>query len=280
MVEWPEAYVLAKQINEVAAGRTIVEAEANHSPHGFAFFNHPSELYPLLLEGKSIISANHGTGHTCGGNVEIACGDKLLVISTPIRYYAPGSKVPAKHQLRLLLDDGASLTCTVQMWGAMMVSDLADVKFPEAYTINQMPEPVSDAFDYTYFCGMAEGKRNLSAKAFLATEQRIPGLGNGALQDVLYNCGIHPRQRLDALTEAQMRSMFESVKTTLRAMCEQGGRDTEKDLFGNAGGYVTKLSKKTKEMPCHVCGSHIVREAFLGGNIYFCPTCQPYEKKK
>ena len=36
MVELPEAYVLAKQLTETVTGRTIAEAVANHSPHGFA----------------------------------------------------------------------------------------------------------------------------------------------------------------------------------------------------------------------------------------------------
>ncbi|MCQ4762422.1 hypothetical protein NE555_17590, partial [Alistipes onderdonkii] len=41
--------------------------------------------------------------------------------------------------------------------------------------------PLGDGFDAAYFDRLVAGaKPNLSAKAFLATEQRIPGLGNGA----------------------------------------------------------------------------------------------------
>jgi len=63
-------------------------------------------------------------------------------------------------------------------------------------------------------------------------------------------------------------------------MVQRGGRDTEKDIFGSPGGYKTILSAKTKTMPCPVCGDIIIREAFLGGNVYFCPTCQKYDKGK
>jgi len=210
--------------------------------------------------------------------VEITCDDKFILISTPIRYHAPGAKLPPKHQLCLKLDDGAHLTCTVQMWGAMLVCEKNASDLPKDFQAKEVPDLYSDAFDYAYFKSLAEGKMNLSAKAFLATEQRIPGLGNGVVQDILYNCRIHPRQRLDALSTDEIKSMFDSLKRTLQEMRMQGGRDTEKDLFGRAGGYVTKLSKKTKDMPCQICGSMIVREAFLGGNIYFCPMCQPYGK--
>jgi formamidopyrimidine-DNA glycosylase len=43
----------------------------------------------------------------------------------------------------------------------------------------------------------------LSAKAFLATEQRIPGLGNGVLQDILFTAGIHPKRKMAAISEEE-----------------------------------------------------------------------------
>ena len=125
---------------------------------------------------------------------------------------------------------------------------------------------------------MDGAKSTLSIKALLATEQRIPGLGNGALQDILFNACIHPKTKLEALSQAEKTSLFGSVKQTLLDMTFKGGRDTEKDLFGNAGGYPTILSSKTLDKPCPRCGVTIVRQAYLGGNVNFCPTCQPVIK--
>jgi len=52
------------------------------------------------------------------------------------------------------------------------------------------PSPLDDAFDEACFGRLlSDAKSNLSAKAFLATEQRIPGLGNGVLQDILFRIG-------------------------------------------------------------------------------------------
>ena len=143
----------------------------------------------------------------------------------------------------------------------------------------QLPSPLTDAFDASYFerlCGQA--KQNLSAKAFLATEQRIPGLGNGVLQDILFNAGIHPKTKLGRLTDTELSRMFASVKDTLMDMTLSGGRDTEKDLYACLGGYKSRLSRNTLSKPCPKCGGPLVREAYLGGNIYFCPTCQPPNK--
>ena len=114
----------------------------------------------------------------------------------------------------------------------------------------------------------------MSAKAFLATQQRIPGLGNGVLQDILLNAKIHPKKKINTLSEEQRKELFDSLKSTLAEMTDAGGRDTEKDLFGNPGGYRTKLGKNNKLLICPNCGGGVKKEAYMGGSIYFCEQCQ------
>jgi formamidopyrimidine-DNA glycosylase len=103
---------------------------------------------------------------------------------------------------------------------------------------------------------------------------RIPGLGNGVLQDILFNAGIHPKKKVKTFSGKDKEKLFDSVKATLAEMTMLGGRDTERDLFGCFGGYKTKLSRNTAGKPCPVCGSIIKKEAYLGGSIYFCEECQ------
>ena len=136
--------------------------------------------------------------------------------------------------------------------------------------------PLEERFDAGYFSRLwAASKQNLSAKAFLATEQRIPGLGNGVLQDILFRAGIHPKRKLATLGDADAERLFRTLKSVLREMTDRGGRDTEKDLFGKPGGYAVQLSRNTCAEPCPVCGGPIVKEAYLGGAVYYCPCCQP-----
>ena len=61
-------------------------------------------------------------------------------------------------------------------------------------------------------------------------------------------------------------------------MIKAGGKDTDKDIFGNCGGYTTKVSSNTLGKPCERCGEPIVKEAYLGGVVYYCPKCQPLIK--
>jgi len=276
MIELPEAYVLAGQINQNLVGKTIKNAIANAHPHSFAFYNGDPATYGAMLTGMKISKASADTFEHCG-HVDIMCEDILLSVSTPIKYHVPGAKLPKSHQLLLEFTDGSHMSCTVQMWGMIVCC-------PSFHNCTKrhsaIPNPLTDAFDESYFDTLwRNSKHSLSAKAFLATEQRIPGLGNGVLQDILFNANIHPKRKLEAMGDEEKGKMFYSTKSTLKKMRDLGGRDTEKDLFNQSGGYQTILSKNTRAHPCHVCGSGLVRQAFLGGNIYFCPLCQPLEGK-
>ena len=273
MIELPEAYTLAKQLDDTIVGKTITNAVANSSPHGFAWYWKKPEAYGGMLNGKKIT----GTATYCG-RPEIWVEDMRISFldGVNIRYFAANAKRPLKHQLLLEFDDGSAVCCTVQMYGGMLAFPDGAIDDDSYYkAAKEKPSPLTDEFNEEYFESLlADVKLNMSVKEFLATKQRIPGLGNGVLQDILFNAKIHPKRKLEIMSDAEKATMFNSVKVTLKAMADNGGRDTEKDLFGKPGGYQSFMSKNTLKLPCRVCGGEIVRQAYLGGNIYFCGNCQ------
>jgi len=277
MIELPETHVLAEQINKTLVGKTIKRATANAHPHGFAWYTGDPALYSLILAGKKI------TGSAAyGGRPEIWAEDIRISFCDGVRtrYLDAGEKRPDKHQLLLEFDDGSAVVCSVQMYGGIFA--FANGSKDDYYynVAKEKPSPYTEAFDKAYFGSLRQGvKPTLSVKAFLATEQRIPGFGNGVLHDTLWNARIHPRRKLETLTDKDMENLFNSVKSTLKDMRDGGGRDTERDLFGKPGGYLTILSSKTLAYPCRACGDVLKREAYMGGSIYFCPTCQPLDRR-
>ena len=162
------------------------------------------------------------------------------------------------------------------MWGSLFCYPQGEKgSFEDYYRARERPSPLSDQFDRAYFATLfGDETAKLSAKAFLATEQRIPGLGNGVLQDILWTARIHPRRKMAELSAEEIDGMFNAVVSVLRKMTAQGGRDTERDLFGYPGGYRTVLSRNTVGKPCPACGAMVKKEAYLGGSIYYCPGCQ------
>jgi formamidopyrimidine-DNA glycosylase len=273
MLEVPESSTIAKQLGETVRGKAIRRAVANASPHKFAFYQGDPADYGPLLAGQ-VIGACAGFG----AMVEISAGDRRIVLGDGacLRYYRNVEEAPPRHQLLLELDDGSALSCSIQMYGTVLA-------FPEGECGNKYyhlarikPPPLSGTFDRVYFESLcADGTDALPAKAFLATGQRIPGLGNGTLQDILFHTGIHPKRKMGTLSPGEKDGLFRSVKDTLAEMTKLGGRDTEKDLFGRPGGYRTILSKNTVGKPCPVCGTEIQKTAYLGGAVYWCPGCQP-----
>lgn len=275
MLELPESHSLARQLS-IIKDSTITDVVVGHSPHRFAFLSGKPEWYHQQLMGETINSAQ-----AWGGRVELSIGNLALSFNdgANIRYLEPGVPAPKKHQLYLGFANGSSLICTVQMYAGILLYD------PKTYddfyyeVAKEKPSPLTTDFDWGHFASLyRDEKPQLSVKALLATEQRIPGLGNGTLQDIAFNARVNPMSRIGKLTESQLRDIFESATTTLAEMTDEGGRHTEKDLFGIPGGYRTLLCAKTRGFPCPGCGGTITRKAYLGGNIYFCEKCQPVMK--
>ncbi|MFZ6028344.1 MAG: DNA-formamidopyrimidine glycosylase family protein [Chloroflexota bacterium] len=272
MIELPEAAVLAGQFNSHLTGKAIARAVANQSPHKFAWYTGDPAHYNHLLAGKTI-----GHAGSFGNHVEVAVDEMLLVLSTNLRYHVAGEKPPARHQLLLEFSDGSALSATIQMWGGLFCFKQGEPGGMIDYQLGkERPSPLSADFDQAYFARLFnENTGKLSAKAFLATEQRIPGLGNGVLQDILWTAAIHPKRKMAELSQASVESLFKAVKSVLAEMAAKGGRDTEKDLFDRPGGYTTVLSRNTVGKPCPACGATIQKESYMGGAIYYCPGCQP-----
>jgi len=273
MIELPEAQVLAQQMRETLVGKTIIQVQVLQTPHGFAWFYGDAKDYEVLLHGQTIADALAFGGRPelrFAGGMRLSFGDGVN-----LRVHEAGAKLPAKHQLLLQFADDSALVGTVQMYGFFsLFADDASTHEDEYYRAAvESISPLSDAFDLDYFANLrAQCKNTLSCKAFLATQQRVPGLGNGVLQDILWQARLHPKRKLATLSPSEFEQLFAAVKLTLADMTAQGGRNTEKDLFGQPGGYTTIMSRTAPA--CPACGGIITRKAYLGGHVYYCEFCQ------
>jgi formamidopyrimidine-DNA glycosylase len=273
MIELPEATNIAGQINETIYGKRIMGVVAGHTPHKLVWYYGEPQRYSQLLVGRTIGKAN-----AFGGLVEIKAGNANILLGEGIviRLHGKNDPRPAKHQFLIEFEDQSALSASVQMYGGMGSFVDGELDNPYYKVAKEKPSPFSPAFDRAYFEGIISSQeiQKLSLKAVLATEQRIPGLGNGVLQDILFNARMHPKKKVNTLSEKDKGVLLSCVKDTLSTMASHGGRDTEPDIFGHLGGYKTILSKNTVNRPCPVCETIIRKEAYMGGSIYFCERCQ------
>ena len=272
MLEIPESKTISIQAGSTLINRRIVEVINATSPHKFAFYKgDPAEYSKLLIERIIVSTKGHGmfVDIYCDENISITIGE-----GTNMRYYSPSEQRPEKHQLLIVFDDGSCIVFTVAMYGGIWAyKKIFDNPYYQR-SLNSI-SPLDDKFDELFFDNIFKSTaKDISLKGLLATEQRIPGIGNGVLQDILFNAGLHPKRKKSTLSDFHKAELYNNLKVTLKSMTDKGGRDTEKDLFGCFGQYKTVLSKNTVKNPCPNCGNAIVKESYLGGAVYFCPTCQ------
>ena len=275
MLELPEVLTIAEQLRNTITDKTVSNVLPPNKEHKFCWYQGDPAEYGTALAAHKVTTVD---GFGIYVEISFEGGYKLCFNDGVNARLLPKEEVPKSYQLLIDFDDGMVLAFTVAMYGGIILhSGNYDNEYYQKS--RQVISVFSPEFELHFRKWMAESKPTLSAKAFMATEQRFPGIGNGVLQDILFEARIHPKKKLQAMGAEEKDRLLACTVAVLREMLDRGGRDTEKDIFGNPGGYQTKLSKNTWKAPCPVCGGELVKEAYLGGSVYYCPTCQPAEKK-
>ena len=79
------------------------------------------------------------------------------------------------------------------MYGFILISAAGRIAHEYYRKSHESLSPLSDAYTEAAFDRLfAEAPPSLTAKGLLATEQRIPGIGNGVTQDILFNAVYIP----------------------------------------------------------------------------------------
>lgn len=275
MIELPEAITFARQFNTELRGKQIVEANCGNSSHKFAFYSKPPEEYTVLLPEKTL-----GTAYADGSLIRVPVKPGYELIfgegGERILYHLAGKKLPKKYQFYASFEDGSSLTVSISGWGAAL---LLTPKEAEAHHLvgPRRISPLDDDFTMKYFLNLfSEVSPNdgRSVKYFLITKPKIAGVGNGCLQDILWQAKIHPRRRVLDISPDEQATLYHALRDTLQQMTDGGGRNTEYDLYNKRGGYPKVMHSKAVSQPCPDCGTAIEKNQYLGGAIYYCPECQ------
>ncbi len=108
-------------------------------------------------------------------------------------------------------------------------------------------------------------------KSVLLNQNKILGLGNRYVDEILWRSHIHPKVKGVNLSEEEIDILFENMKKVLKEAYEMGGDEHYTDVYGNAGRWQASVhGKKT----CPVCGSPLKKVKVGGRTSYICPKCQ------
>jgi formamidopyrimidine-DNA glycosylase len=274
MLEFPEVLNIAGQLEKTIVGKKINKVLPPSKVHKFCWYNGDPMEYEAAIKESEVISV---TGFGIYVEIEFSNGYKLCFNDGVNARIMNDSTTLKGYQLLIEFGDKSVLIFTVAMYGGII---LHKGNYDNEYYLNSRSavDIFSAEFSNYYEKTLTEAKQNLSAKAFLATEQRFPGIGNGVLQDILFTACIHPKRKISTFGKEEKDRLLNSIIEVLENMIKNHGRNTEKDIFGDNGGYKLLLSKNTVGDGCSKCGSQIVKETYLGGAVYYCPSCQPLIK--
>lgn len=120
-------------------------------------------------------------------------------------------------------------------------------------------------------------KTSRCVKAVLLDQKAVAGLGNIYVDELLFNCRVHPATRADSLSIRQSREMIRETRRLLRQAISQGGstfRDY-RDAAGQAGTFQSRHHVYGKSgKACSRC-EHTLRSTQVAGRTtVFCQHCQ------
>jgi formamidopyrimidine-DNA glycosylase len=116
------------------------------------------------------------------------------------------------------------------------------------------------------FVTLIQGKRG-SVKSALMDQSLISGIGNIYSDEILFQAGIHPEKRVEALDETAIHHLFLTLEEVLEAAIEAGA---ETDKLPDT--YL--IPHRVKGGVCPRCGQPLHTITISGRTSYFCPQQQ------
>ena len=274
MIEMPEAYTLARQMNEALTGKIFQGFAQGELRHKFLCLERPAEESSAILAGRSVTGAS-----SYGRSMYLHAGSDYMIwfgeIGGRLLYHPPAGPLPKKYHLRWDFSDGSSLSFVLQMWGFVRL--LEKPEFGERPYKEVGIPPLSAEFTLERFNTLLEeypDKTSKGVKGFLVTSQHMNGIGNSYAQDILFRARLSPRRKIPDIIATEREQLYRAIQETVRLAIESGGREDERDLYDRPGGYRRLMSSQTAGTPCPVCGTTIEKMAYRGGACYLCPQCQ------
>jgi formamidopyrimidine-DNA glycosylase len=272
MIELPEATAIAAQMRETLLGRTFTGAVVAEDRPRFLFV---ADDFASRLGGRRIEEVS-STGKWIFADLDDGEFLTLGEFGGRFLFHRAGEELPKNRHVTLELDGGGALTLAIQMWGFLGVQSLQE-RADHPYAGALGPCPIDPAFDLARWNEVLDTyleQENKPVKAFLTHEANVCGIGNGYLQDILFRAHLSPKRKVKSLDAYDRASLYHAIRDTLEEAVDLGGRDTERTLFGEPGGYVPLLDKRANGKPCPRCGAPIEKIQYLGGSCYLCPSCQ------
>jgi formamidopyrimidine-DNA glycosylase len=194
---------------------------------------------------------------------ELSGGGALLLhfgMTGDLAYYHDGEEAPRHVRLRLDFPGGAHLAFDDQR----KFGRIAYVENVETFIRNRRlgPDPLSPGFDLETFRGALRKKRG-GLKAALLDQRMLAGIGNLYADEILFQSGLHPAIRIEALADRAVRALYRRTRHVLEKAVAAG---VEFDRLPRTW----LLRHRDTDRRCPRCGDPLARMTAGGRTTYYC----------
>lgn len=270
MPELPEVQGLVDFLGERMAGLAVESLELASFSVLKTFDPPPQALAGAPVDGVT----RHGKW------IDINCDGIHLVLhlaragwvrwseELPRTVLRPG-KSPIALRVRLVDGSGFDVTeaGTKKSLAAYLVRDVQDV--PGIASLG--PDPLADDFTREAFGELLAG-RSSQIKGVLRDQSVIAGVGNAYSDEVLHVAKLSPFAKASTLTDEQVDTLYEALRSTLTdAVAAASGKPAKELKDAKRAGM--RVHGRTGEA-CPVCGDVVREVSFADRSLQYCATCQ------
>lgn len=188
----------------------------------------------------------------------------------------PATRRPADLALTLALSDGRELRYRddVQMGKAYVIEAGQHRNVPG---LEKIGVDVLDkkAFTCAAFRALAKARRD-QVKVFLLDKSALDALGNAYADEAMFEARIHPKTFVRSLSVAEIDRLHDAIVTVIAEASAEVARRAP-PLDEKVRDFLKVRNRHGK--PCPRCGTTIRKAGVHGHDAFFCPTCQPDERR-
>jgi formamidopyrimidine-DNA glycosylase len=264
MAELPEIFIISQQMKAKLVGKTISGIEItqpkclNHTPDEFINALTAARIKDVTYHGKWIlVETTQGWLLLCLG-----MGGEILLVNR--------ETLPEKRRVIFDFSDQSCLSINFWWFGYSHYTDqLQNHKMTAGLGPNAIDLNVKD------LQGILKGKRG-RLKTFLLDQNRIAGIGNFYIHDILFQSRLHPLRSIATLQEAEIDSLAMAIQDRLQLSIKKGGFYYELDLYGKNGGFGMEdlLIAYKENQQCPRCNTLVQKIKTGSTHSFICPTCQ------
>ncbi len=163
------------------------------------------------------------------------------------------------------MDSSALHYVDQRKFGKIAYFDTSDIeKIPDIAKLG--PEPLDKDFDFGQFKEILK-HHSTDIHKVLMMQEEIAGIGNVYADEICFQSGVRPDRNTNSLKEAEVRKLFENMKSVLKKAVELNA-----DLTSVAGSYI--LPHRHTDHTCPLDNTHLESKRIGGRTSYYCPKHQ------